>query len=165
MKTIADLADPATTKTSIPRGPALAAFDAATRPTRVLVEANGTTVEILCGGAGARPGYYRMAVNQVKSDKGPIGATLETVKRLVAGLEAPLLKPTPAARAYEQFAFWADVQDGYIMTYAMFADGGWDEDPSAVEFACQHMLDAVNADFGSDFTMDEFQEGDCTCTD
>ena len=40
------------------------------------------------------------------------------------------------------------------------------ENPSAVEFACQHMLDLVNADFGTEFTMDEFQvETECTCDD
>jgi hypothetical protein len=75
-----------------PRKPALLAFDAARRPTRVLVEANGITVEILCGPAGA----YRMAVERMESDNGPIlGATLKTVQRLVAALEAPPLSPPP----------------------------------------------------------------------
>ena len=149
---------------STPHGRALAAFEAATLPTRVLLQANGTTVEILCGPGGD----YRMAVNEneVKGDKGALRATLETVKRLVAGLEAPRLRPTPTARYYEQYGFWADVQNSYFMCYAAHSDGGWDDDPAAVEFACQHMIDSVNADFGTDFTMDEFQEGDaCTCAD
>ncbi len=72
--------------------------------------------------------------------------------------------PTPTARCYKQFGFWADVQNGYFMCYAMHADGGWDEDPSEVLFACQHMLELVNAAFGTTFTMDSFDESDaCTC--
>ena len=39
---------------------------------------------------------------------------------------------------------WVDVQGDWLMCYAMGADGGWDEDPSAVEFTCQDMLDRVN---------------------
>ncbi len=171
MTTTPDLADPAATTgnatfeaLSGPRRPALLAFDAATRPTRVLVEANGITVEILCG-AGA--GDYRMAVGRMESDNGPIlAATLATVQRLVAALEAPPLSPTPTARSYDEYGMWVDVQGDWLMCYAMGADGGWDEDPSAVEFTCQHMLDRINADFGTDFTMDEFEEGDeCTCKD
>jgi hypothetical protein len=50
------------------------------------------------------------------------------------------------------------------MFYAMHADGGYDADPFAVEFACQHMIDRVNADFGTTFTLDDFQKNDdCTC--
>jgi recombination protein RecA len=74
--------------------------------------------------------------------------------------------PTPTARRYDQFCFWADVQDGHFMCYAMYTDGGYDEDPGEVEFACQHMIDRVNADFGTTFTMDDFSEGDpCTCAE
>ena len=169
MTKIPNLAAPATASNATfealrgPRKPALLAFDAATRPTRVLVEANGITVEFLRGPAGD----YRMAVEGMKSDSGPImAATLETVQRLVAALEPPRLSPTPTARSYNEYAMWVDVQGDWLMCYAMGADGGWDKDPSAVEFTCQHMLDRVNADFGTDFTMDEFEEGDeCACKD
>ena len=81
-------------------------------------------------------------------------------------LDVPRLQPTPTARAYEQFGFWADVQGGHLVSYVMYADGGWDEDPAGVEFACQHMVDRVNADFGTTFAMDDFDESEaCTCAD
>lgn len=74
--------------------------------------------------------------------------------------------PTPTARYYNQFGFWADIQDGLFLCYAAHADGGWDADPSAVEFACQHMLDRVNADFGTKLTMEDFDDSDsCICVD
>ena len=168
MKTIADLADLATVGSatredlSTPHGRALALFVAAMRLDRVEWQANGTTVVLLWCGAGE----YGVAVDGVQRAKGTIGATLETVKQLAAGLGVPHFKPTPTARAYKQFGFWADVQDGYLLYYAMHSEGGWDKDPAAVEFACQHLLDRVNADFGTAFTMDGFQEDtECACAD
>src|SRR5690348_1944060 len=89
-----------------------------------------------------------------------IGTMLEAVKQLSSVLEG---RPTPTARAYEQFGFWADVQGGDIIHYPMHLDGSWDDEGILVEFACRHLLDAVNRDFGTEFTMDEFEEGDCNC--
>lgn len=145
---------------STPRGRALAVFEVAMRLDGVKWYANDTLVAVLWCGAGD----YCVTVDGAQIDKGTLGATLDTVKRLVAGLDEPLLKPTPTACAYPQFGFWADVQDGYLMCNPMSSDGGWDEDFAGVEFACQHLLDHANADFGTSFTMDEFQEGDdCSC--
>ena len=161
MKTIDHLADLATgssttvTKLRTPRERALALLDAARRHDRVEWQATGTTVALLSVGAGE----YSAIVDGVLREKGTLGAVLETVEQLSAALAG---SPTPTARPYEQWGLWADVQDGHFMYYAMGADGGWDEDPAEVEFTCQHMLDRVNADFGTAFTLDEFDE-DCTC--
>ena len=164
MKTIADLADLATVSSATvrdlrtSRGRALALFDAATRHDRVEWQANGTTVALLSCGAGD----YCVTVDGVQIDKGTIGATIATVKQRSAVFELP---PTPTARDYGAwYGFWADVQGGRLVSYVKFADGGWQEDILEVEFACQHMLDRVNADFGTHFTMDEFEEGDCGCS-
>ena len=137
---------------------ALALFIAASRHIKVEWQANGTTVALLSYNGGD----YGVTVDGVKSAEGTLGAILDTVKQLSAALEVP---PTPTARAYKQFGFWADVQAGYLVHYVMFADGGWDEEPLRVEYACQHMLERVNADFGTNFTMDDFEEGDCNCAD
>lgn len=161
MKMIADLA----TVSSAPveelrtyRGRALALFDAARRHDRVEWQAKGTTVALLSVGAGE----YCVTVDGVQIDKGTLGAILETVTERSAVLEVP---PTPTARDYGAwYGFWADVQGGRLVHYVQFADGGWQEDVVKVEFACQHMLDRVNADFGTHFTMDEFEEGDCSCS-
>ena len=75
--------------------------------------------------------------------------------------------PTPTARFYKQFGFWADVHDGAIRSYAAFTDGGWDKDYSVVEFTCPHMLDRVNTDFGAELTMADFPDDslECHCAD
>lgn len=165
MQTIAKLADLATVGSATVENlnthnvRVLALFIAASRHIKVEWQANGATVALLSFNGGE----YCVTVDGVRSATGTIGAIFETVKQLSAVLEVP---PTPTARAYKQYGFWADVQDGYLMCYAMHSDGGWDKDPAAVEFACQHMLNRVNADFGTTFTMDEFDEGDeCTCAD
>jgi hypothetical protein len=100
----------------------------------------------------------------VQIDGGTLGATRDTVKRFVAGFDGPLQKPTPTACAYRQFGIWVDMQDGYLKCNPMSQDGTWDEDFSAIEFACQHMVDHANVDFGTSFTMDDFYKGDdCSC--
>lgn len=143
-----------------PRGRALAMFEVARRRDGVKWYAKDATV-VLVGNDAAG---YRVTRHGDAIATGTLEHTLCTVERLVVGLDVPL-KPTPTARAYKQFGFWADAQDGYLMSYVMFADGGWDEEPAAVEFACPHLVDHANADFGTSFTMDDFQEGDaCTCT-
>jgi hypothetical protein len=45
----------------------------------------------------------------------------------------------------------------------MYLDGSWYEEPVRVEYTCQHVLERVNADFGTAFTLDDFEEGDCEC--
>ncbi|MEP7125965.1 MAG: hypothetical protein ABJE95_33845 [Byssovorax sp.] len=134
----------------------LALFLAASGNGTVEWQANGTTVALVSGDGNE----YSVAVDGVPRAEGTIESLFTTVKQLSAALEVP---PSPTARAYDQFGFWADVQDGQLVQYVTFSDGSWDADPIGIEFACQHMLDRVNADFGTDFTMDEFQEGDCNC--
>jgi hypothetical protein len=119
-------------------------------------QSNGTTVALIAGDGNE----YFVAVDGMRRPKGTIETLFETVKLLSAVLEVP---PTPTARAYDQFGFWADVQDGDLVHYVTYADGSWDADPIAVEFACQHMIDCVNKDFGTNFTMADFEEGDCNC--
>ncbi len=156
---LATLSDIPIEALSTPRGRALAMFEVAMRRNGVKWHAKGTTVTLLWCGAGD----YCVMVDGAQIAKGTIEDTIYKVKWLLVGLDVPL-KPTPTARAYKQFGFWADVQDGYLVSYVMFASGGWDEDPAGVEFACQHMIDHANADFGTSFTMDDFQEGDdCSC--
>ncbi len=99
----------------------------------------------------------------MKSAEGTIVALLDTVKQLSAAMEVP---PTPTARAYKEFGAWADVQDGYLVSYPMYIGGGWDEAPVQIEFACRHLVARVNADFGTHFTTDDFEEDtECTCAD
>jgi hypothetical protein len=145
---------------STPRERALAVFDVATRLGGVKWYANHTLVTVLSCGAGD----YRVMVGEAEIDNGTLGATLATVERLVAGFDPPLRRPTPTTCAYWQFGIWVDMQDGYLKCNPMSTDGGWDEDFSAIEFACEHMLAHANADFGTSFTMDEFDKGDdCSC--
>jgi hypothetical protein len=145
---------------STPRERALAVFEVATRFGGVKWCAKDTLVAVLPGGAGT----FRVTVDGVEIDEGALDAGLDTVTRLVAGLDEPLVKPTPTACAYSQFGVWVDVQNGYLMFNPMSPDGGWDEDFAAVEFACQHLVEHANADFGTSFTMDEFEDGDdCSC--
>jgi hypothetical protein len=165
MKTIADLADLASVSEttaeglSTPRGRALATFAAARRFDRLEWQTNGATVALLWCGAGE----YGVTMDGAQIEKGILEATLDTVVRVMAGLA---LQPTPTARRYEQVGYWADLQNGQLMSYAMYSDGGWDKSPARVEFACQHVLDRVNADFGTAFTMEDFEEDeDCTCDD
>lgn len=142
------------------RGRALIAFEEAAGPDAVLVRANGTTVIITCDATA----HYRMTVNDEETDRRPIRATLEKLKGLVAGLELPLLQPTPTARDYTAwYGFWVDIQDGKLVHYVTYADGSWDEEPMGVEYACPHMIARVNTDFGTAFTMEDFEEGDCNC--
>ena len=138
-----------------PRGRALAMPEVAKRRDGVKWYANDTLVVLRGNDADG----YSVTVDGAPIDSGTVEHTISTVKCLVVGLDEPL-RPTPTARAYTQFAFWTDVQNGYLMSYVMFSDGGWYEDPAAIEFACIHMLEHVNADFGTAFTMEEFQEGD-----
>ena len=147
-------------KLSTPRGRALTLFNVVLRHERLAWRANGAIVELLSCGAGE----YCVTVDGVQTDKGTIDATLETVQGLVTELEGVSFQPTTAARPYEQYGLWADVQKGVLVSYAMFNDGGWDEGPAAIEFVCQHMVDRVNADFGTAFTVDDFQEEvECEC--
>jgi hypothetical protein len=156
---LALLSDTPVESLSTPRGRALAMFEVARRRDGVKWYANDALVALV----GSDATGYRVTVDGAPIYADTLGSMIRTVQRLVVGLDVPL-KPTPTARAYKQFAFWADAQDGYLMSYVMFADGGWDEEPAAVEFACQHMVDHANADFGTSFTMDDFQEGDdCSC--
>ena len=109
-------------------------------------------------------GNFCVTVDGVTINAGTLGATLATVQRLVAGFDEPLVKPTPTSCAYPQFGCWFDVQDGYLKCKPMSRDGTWDEDFAGVEFACPHMLDHANADFGTSFTMEEFFTGNaCFC--
>lgn len=102
-----------------------------------------------------------MTVDGAQIENGILGATLETVTRLLSRLP---LQPTPTARCYEEVAYWADVEYPHIMTYVLFSNGGWGQDPAGLEFVCQHVLARINADFGTAFTLDDFQEHeDCTC--
>jgi hypothetical protein len=145
---------------STPRERALAVFDVATRLDGVKWYANHTLVAVLSCGAGD----YCVTVAGVEIDKGTLGATLATVERFVAGFDPPLHRPTPTTCAYWQFGIWVDMQDGYLKCNPMSSDGGWDEDFSAIEFACDHMVAHANADFGTSFTMDDFDKGDdCSC--
>jgi len=156
---LALLSDTPVESLSTPRGRALAMFEVARRRDGVKWYANDTLVILRGNDADG----YSVTVDGAPIDTGSLESAISTVKCLVVGLDEPL-KPTPTARAYTQFAFWADVQNGYLMSYVMFSDGGWDEDPAAVEFACPHLVDHANADFGTSFTMDDFQEGDaCSC--
>ena len=163
MPTIADLADLATLGSPTVKDlnkhtvRALALFIAASRHIKVEWQANGTAVALLSYNGGE----YGVTVDGVKCAEGTLGALLDTVKQLSAVLEVP---PTPTARPYEQWGFWADMQDGHLVHYPMYNDGGWDEEPTGVEFACQHLIDRVNADFGTAFTLDDFEE-DCNCAD
>ena len=145
---------------STPRERALAVFDVATRLDGVKWYANHTLVTVLYCGAGD----YRVMVGGAEIDNGTLGATVATVARFVAGFDPPHLRPTPTTCAYWQFGIWVDMQDGYLKCNPMSSDGGWDEDFSAIEFACEHMLAHANADFGTSFTMDDFDKGDdCSC--
>jgi hypothetical protein len=159
LRYLATLSNTAIEALSTPRGRALAMFEVAKRSDGVKWYANDTLVVLLGNDASG----YSVTVDGAPIDTGTLEHTISTVKCLVVGLDEPL-RPTPTARAYTQFGFWADVQNGYLVSYVMFSDGGWDEDPAAIEFACQHMVDHANADFGTSFTMDDFQEGDrCSC--
>jgi hypothetical protein len=143
-----------------PRGRALAVFDVAMRLKGVKWYANDTLVVVRYCGAGD----YTVTTDGVQIDGGTLGATRDTVKRFVAGFDGPLQKPTPTACAYRQFGIWVDMQDGYLKCNPMSQDGTWDEDFSAIEFACDHMVDHANIDFGTSFTMDDFDKGDdCSC--
>ncbi len=153
---LAALSNTAVEALSAPRRRALAIFKAAMRHKGLAWHAKGTAVAILWCGAGD----YCVTVDGVQIDKGSRGATLETVKRLVAELDVASFQPTTTARAHAQFGYWADVQNGRFMHYPMYTDGDWYEEPLEVEYACQHMLDHVNADFGTTFTMDDFEEDD-----
>jgi hypothetical protein len=104
---------------------------------------------------------YLVTVDGAQMSMGVVAVLLASVKRLVAELELPQLKPTPTAHFYRQFGFWADVQEGRFMHYPTYTRGGWDAEPIEVEYACSHMLERVNKDFGTDFDMDDFEEGDC----
>ena len=146
---------------STPHGRAHAMFEVARRRSGAKWYAKDALVTLLWRGADD----YCVLRDGEQIAKGPLGKTLQWVKWFVVGLDVPL-RPTPTARAYKQFGCWVDVLDGYLASYVMFVDGGWDEDPAGVEFACQHMIDHVNVDFGTSFTMDDFQEGDaCTCVE
>ncbi len=143
-----------------PSGRALAIFEVVMRHKQLAWVATGTAVAIVW----SRARDYCVTVNGVVINDGTSADILDTVKRLAAELDVARLQPTLTARPYEQFGFWADVQNGRFMHYPMGTDGGWDEDPAEVEFVCQHMLDRVNADFGTAFTMDDFEDDvECTC--
>ena len=145
---------------STPRERAFAVFNVAMRLNGVKWYANDTLVTVFNCGAGD----FCVTVAGTTINAGTIGATLGTVQRLVAGFDGPLVKPTPTSCAYRQFGCWFDMQDGYLKCNPMSKNGTWDEDFSAVEFACEHMVDHANADFGTSFTMDDFYKGDdCSC--
>jgi hypothetical protein len=118
--------------------------------------AKGTTVAIVWSSARD----YCLTVNGVEINDGTSADILDTLKQLAAELEVARLQPTTTARVHAQFGYWADVQKGRFKHYPMYTDGSWYDDPLEVEYACQHMLDQVNADFGTTFTMDDFEEGD-----
>jgi hypothetical protein len=168
MKTIDDLDDLATVSNHTinelhtPNVRVLALFVAASRHFTVAWQAKGTTVALKL-----LPGdNYEVTVDGVQSAVGTIGVLFDTVTRLSEALER---KPTPTARAYIEFGFWADVQDGCLVHYPMSSDGSWDKEPCGFEYTCPHMLARVNAHFGTNFTTDDFiggyEEGDCECDD
>jgi hypothetical protein len=83
---------------STPRERALAVFEAATRFGGVKWYAKDTLVAVLPGEAGD----FCVTVDGVEIEEGALDAGLDTVTRLVRGLDEPLVKPTPTACAYSQ---------------------------------------------------------------
>jgi hypothetical protein len=160
LRYLATLSNVPVEELSTPRERALAVFAVATRFDGVKWYAKDALVAVLrCG-----TGEFTVPGDDAEIEEGTLVVMLDTVERLVAGLDEPLLKPTPTACAYRQFGVWVDVQNGYLMFNPMSPGGGWDEDFAAVEFACQHLVEHANADFGTSFTMDDFEEGDdCSC--
>jgi hypothetical protein len=58
-----------------------------------------------------------------------------------------------------------DGEDGLLYYVPMDADGSIDvHDWTLVEFACPHLLAAVNAVLGTTYTMDGFEDDDCACS-
>ena len=139
-----------------PSGRALAILEVVKRRKQLAWVAKGTTVAIVWSSARD----YGVTVNGVEIKAGTSADILDTLKQLAAELEVARLQPTPTARVHAQFGCWADVQNGRFMYYPMYTDGDWYTEPLEVEYACQHMLNQVNADFGTEFTMDDFEEGD-----
>jgi hypothetical protein len=71
---------------------------------------------------------------------------MQTVAQRSSVFAAP---PSATARDYgEWHGIWVDVQDGSLVHYAQFADGGWQEGVLEVEFTCQHMLDLAPGKLG-----------------
>ena len=160
MKTIVDLANLAAVSTATAdelRGRhvrVLALFFAASRHGSVEWQEKGTTIALLSYGGND----YSVNVDGVRSKSGSIAALIETVEQLSSAFAAP---PTATARDYgEWHGIWVDVQDDRLVSYPKYTDGGWEEQVVEVEFTCQHLLDRVNNDFGTEFTMDDFEEGD-----
>ncbi len=116
---LALLSDTPVESLSTPRGRALAMFEVARRRDGVKWHAKRGLVVLVGNDATG----YRVTEGGAPIYAGTLDHTLCTVQRLLVGLDVPL-KPTPTARAYKQFGFWADAQDGYLMSYVMFADGG-----------------------------------------
>ena len=159
---LATLASPTVNDLHNPNVRVLALFVAASRHFTVEWQTKGTTIALKL-----LPGEnYGVTVDGVQSAVGTLGALFDTVTRLSEALER---KPTPTARAYVEFGFWADMQDGCLVHYPMNSDGSWEKEPIRFEYTCPHLLARVNADFGTNFTTDDFiggyEEGDCECDD
>ncbi len=128
-----------------PSGRALAILEVVMRHKQLAWVAKGTTVAIVW----SRERDYGVTVNGVEIKAGTSADIMDTLRQLAAELEVARLQPTPTARDYgEWHGVWVDVQEGRLVCYPKFTDGGWQEDAVEVEFTCQHMLDLAPGKLG-----------------